>query len=418
MPHSPYFSIVLATYNRGQHIIPTIQSVLQQTFGDFELIVVGDGCTDGTEQAVSAFDSDWISWRNLAANSGSQSAPNNEGLRCARGRWIAYIGHDDIWAPNHLACLQALTARNETDFAVSGCLYYGPADSETYFVTGLFTESAAATEQFFPPSSFAHRRDVVDRIGAWRDARSIVPPPDCDFLLRAARGGLKFVSTGRVTVHKFASGHRYLAYLRPSGREQQSVLNTFGAGGEQHTERLVDSLIGRGSFLGMRYPDFAQYRDGQLFNLNRSNKGLDRPPLRRLSELTVLEQSGEPRALDWHGLETAGRPYRWSGPNPRPKILLPFTGARACVAIQIAAVAPGAKLETVSVQVEERKVDHHIESRADGSLWLSFVALLSLSDYTIVTLNVPETVSARALGRGDDRRLGVAVADIVLEPLP
>ena len=141
--------------------------------------------------------------------------------------------------------------------------------------------------------------------------------------------------------------------------------------------------------------------------------GAERP-----EELTVLEQSGEPRALDWHGLETAGRPYRWSGPNPRPKILLPFTGARACVAIQIAAVAPGAKLETVSVQVEERKVDHHIESRADGSLWLSFVALLSLSDYTIVTLNVPETVSARALGRGDDRRLGVAVADIVLEPLP
>ena len=72
----------------------------------------------------------------------------------------------------------------------------------------------------------------------------------------------------------------------------------------------------------------------------------------------------------------------------------------------------------MSVQVEERKVDHRIESRADGSLWLSFVALLSLSDYTIVTLNVPETVSARALGRGDDRRLGVAVADIVLEPLP
>ncbi len=88
------------------------------------------------------------------------------------------------------------------------------------------------------------------------------------------------------------------------------------------------------------------------------------------------------------------------------------------VAIQIAAVAPGAKLETVSVQVEEQKVDYRIVSRADGSRWLSFFTSLSLSDYTIVTLNVPETVSARALGRGDDRRLGVAVADIVLEPLP
>ena len=69
MRDDPYFSIVLATYNRGQHIVPTIESVLRQTFSDYELIVVGDGCDDDTEQAVAAFPSERISWQNLPRSS-------------------------------------------------------------------------------------------------------------------------------------------------------------------------------------------------------------------------------------------------------------------------------------------------------------------------------------------------------------
>ena len=164
MAHSPFFSIVLATYNRGRHIEPTIASVLRQTFDDFELIVVGDGCADDTEQAVTSFRSERISWRNLETNGGSQSFPNNAGIRSARGRWIAYIGHDDIWAPDHLACLRETIARGEaTDFAVSGAIYHGPAGSGVHYVTGMFERSAAALQHFFPPSSLAHLRGSVHR---------------------------------------------------------------------------------------------------------------------------------------------------------------------------------------------------------------------------------------------------------------
>lgn len=151
MAADPLFSVVLATYNRGRHLIPTIESVLRQTCCAYELIVVGDGCNDCTEEAVASFKSERITWRNLPRNSGSQSLPNNEGLQCARGAWICYIGHDDIWAPDHLAELRALTERDEgADFAVSGCICYGPPGSEIYWVTGMFAESEAALEHFFP----------------------------------------------------------------------------------------------------------------------------------------------------------------------------------------------------------------------------------------------------------------------------
>ena len=151
MSENPFFSIVLPTYARGDHIKPTIASVLNQTCGDFELIVVGDGCTDETEAAVRSFKAERTMWLNLPQNTGSQSFPNNHGVHASRGSWIAYIGHDDIWAPNHLESMaRTIAAGDELDFVVSGCAYHGPEGSEICCITGLFTTPEAPLENFFP----------------------------------------------------------------------------------------------------------------------------------------------------------------------------------------------------------------------------------------------------------------------------
>ncbi|HZP10561.1 glycosyltransferase family A protein, partial [Methyloceanibacter sp.] len=92
MNASPYFSVVLSTYARGKHIIPTIESVLRQSYADFELIVVGDGCKDETAEIVGGYKSRGVRWHNLDTNTGSQSAPNNFGIAQATGDWIAYVG--------------------------------------------------------------------------------------------------------------------------------------------------------------------------------------------------------------------------------------------------------------------------------------------------------------------------------------
>jgi hypothetical protein len=324
-----------------------------------------------------------------------------------------------VWAPDHLAHLRALIEHDRTiDFAVSGCIYYGPPGSEVYYVTGLFTDSDAAFKHFFPPSSFAHRSDVVARIGEWRDPRSIAPPVDCEFLLRSARAGLRFASTGRVTVHKFAAGHRYLSYLRQTADEQYAILRVLDQGSAGHVEHLIEVSKRTSRFMVMCYPDFSLYEKGLLFDRNRMNKGLNRPPLRPLSERAVIEQTDEPRGLDWHGLEQWSRPGRWSGPNPRPKILIPFVADRARLAIQIMALPPGAKPEDLSVFVENQKADHTIELEADGTLRLCFVAPLSRHDYTIISLHTPIMFCPREVaGSEDGRRLGLAAADIILDPL-
>jgi len=71
----PAFSIVMAVYHRSRHIVPTIKSVLQQSFADYELIMVGDCCTDDTADVVKPFLSERVIWRNLKTRAGNQFAP-------------------------------------------------------------------------------------------------------------------------------------------------------------------------------------------------------------------------------------------------------------------------------------------------------------------------------------------------------
>src|SRR5262249_43894876 len=125
-PVAPRVSIITATYNWSSVLRYAIESVRWQTFTDFELLVVGDGCTDDSEAVVTSFDDPRISWTNLPENSGSQATPNNAGLTMARGAYVAYLGHDDLWLPNHLAALVDAIERAEADVAYTLAAMIGP----------------------------------------------------------------------------------------------------------------------------------------------------------------------------------------------------------------------------------------------------------------------------------------------------
>lgn len=414
----PLFSVVMATFNRGDHIRPSIEPVLQQTCSDFELLVVGDGCTDDTERAVQAFGHHRIFWRSLSENSGSQSAPNNEGLRHARGRWICYLGHDDVWAPDHLQRVrEAIAADDDLDFVIGGCIYYGPEGSDVYYVTGLFEAADGPLRHFMPPSSMAHRRDVTDRIGMWRPPWSIAAPVDSDFHLRAVQAGLRFASTGSITVHKFAAGHRYLSYLRPSSAEQSAILHSLRHD-DVPIDRIVETSKRQGLFMTMMNADNSALPDGLLFQHNRMNKGLSRPALRPLPDHTVIEQADDPRGLDWHVLERKNVLFRWSGPSPRPRILIPFTGGPARIEIEVVSIPPGSELGDVSIFLEDEEIDYAIENNAGRPSSLVFRAALQPAADTVVTLHTPAMFSPRESYGGEDwRKLGIAVADIVIDRL-
>jgi len=407
----------MATYNRGRHILPSVHSVLRQACQDFELIVVGDGCTDDTAEVVASVASPRVRWLNLAERGGSQSFPNNAGIEASRGDYIAYIGHDDIWMPDHLAALGNLFKREpRLDFAVAGALFHGPRASNFRMVTGMFSDGGAALEHFFPPSSFAHRRDVTNRIGPWLAPYEIVPPVDAEFLLRAARAGMTFASTQRISVQKFAAGHRYLSYLRQVSDEQERMLRRVSLPGfEGYIASEIVRAKASNAFMTNTYPDFTQYAVGEIASRNADNKGISRPELRELRQTEVIVQDNASRALDWCPLEPGQRKLRWAGCNPRPKLLIPFR-FNGEAEIQLTILHPmAAGLDQLKISVNGQPAAVQVSRRRkDGDLWEAtarIVTPLLRDDHTVVELHLTK------LQRLAKYRTGIGIADISVTPL-
>jgi glycosyltransferase involved in cell wall biosynthesis len=99
---NPTISVVIPTYNRAQIIGRTIQSVLNQTYPDFEVIIVDDGSTDNTEEVVKGFGDDRLRYIRMKENSGTAGVPRNKGIEAARGEYIALLDSDDEWLPEKL----------------------------------------------------------------------------------------------------------------------------------------------------------------------------------------------------------------------------------------------------------------------------------------------------------------------------
>jgi len=97
----PLISVVIPTFNRAQLLGRAIRSVLEQTYENFELIVISDACTDNTCEVVRGFDDPRIRCIRHEQTRGG-SAARNTGIRVARGEYIGLLDSDDEWLPSKL----------------------------------------------------------------------------------------------------------------------------------------------------------------------------------------------------------------------------------------------------------------------------------------------------------------------------
>ena len=109
---SPRVSVVIPLYNKCQSISRAIGSVLAQTESNFELIVIDDGSTDGSEGVVASIKDNRL--RIISQRNSGQSAARNAGIRAAQTDWIAFLDADDEWMPHFLRTVLALTTRFPT----------------------------------------------------------------------------------------------------------------------------------------------------------------------------------------------------------------------------------------------------------------------------------------------------------------
>jgi glycosyltransferase involved in cell wall biosynthesis len=196
----PAVSVIIPTYNSSGTMALTLQTVLWQDFTDFEVLVVGDGCTDDSEKVVATFKDRRLLWVNLPSNSGGPGLPRNEGLRRANGRLIAYLGHDDLWFPWHLSELVDCIETSGSDFAYSLGADLGP---DGVIGTFALTHRPRSLTENISPSNWLHRKSLTEAIGFWSPYLKV--GHDRGFLQRVIAANVKLEFRRQLTVMKFPS---------------------------------------------------------------------------------------------------------------------------------------------------------------------------------------------------------------------
>lgn len=170
MVSKPRFSILMPTHSRVDVIGLAIQSVLDQTVEDFELLVVGDGCAPGTAEVVEAFQDVRIRFFDLPKAPSFGYANRNIALREARGELIGFAADDDLLFPDHFEIL-ADGLKGGAAIAYSQALWVSTDGIAAPFLTNL---DMADEFRFFmergntiPASCFLYRADSLPSRHVW-----------------------------------------------------------------------------------------------------------------------------------------------------------------------------------------------------------------------------------------------------------
>ncbi len=110
---SPLVSVILPTYNRGKLVSKSINSVLNQSYNNFELIIVDDGSTDQTEKIINSFNDNRIVYLKHNYNKHA-SAARNTGIAKSKGEFIAFLDDDDQWLPKKIRKTNIINSKTST----------------------------------------------------------------------------------------------------------------------------------------------------------------------------------------------------------------------------------------------------------------------------------------------------------------
>ncbi|MBS7813461.1 glycosyltransferase [Roseococcus pinisoli] len=170
MTGTPRFSVLLPTHNRADVLGFAIQSVLAQTEPDFELLVVADGCTDGTRDVMAAFEDPRIRFFDLPKAPHFGYANRNLALREARGRLIAFAAHDDLLLPDHLALMGDLLDSEGASWGYSRPLWVSTDGVIVPFATDLGLPGGLQDfhrGNTIPAACVVHTKEALHQAGFW-----------------------------------------------------------------------------------------------------------------------------------------------------------------------------------------------------------------------------------------------------------
>lgn len=234
----PLVTVYIPTYNRANILIDrAVSSILAQTYKNFELLIIGDHCTDNTEELLSKIDDPRIKFYNLSRRVrrypddisihwlAGPVVPANKALELAQGKWIARVDDDDMWTPDHIEELLCFAQSGRYEFVSAS--YIGERYNLRKIISGTGARDAYYTRKNKPVKGYnpkiggtstwlyrSYLRFFKYNINCWRKSWNRVN--DIDISMRMFSAGVRMGFLDKV-----------LAYVLPRPEELTIGLDAY-----------------------------------------------------------------------------------------------------------------------------------------------------------------------------------------------
>ena len=208
---TPLVSVVIPTYNHAHFLGRARQSVIDQTYTNWEAIVIDNHSTDNTDEVMASFADPRITYLKIH-NNGVIAASRNAGIRAAKGLWVAFLDSDDLWYPRKL---EIVIDSTRDDLSADVCstdeiqinmatgvktpLIYGP------YCPNFYRELLLKGNRLSTSATLVRRKFMTKHGLLFRENKEFVTAEDYDFWMLLARAGanFKFISSiqGEYTIH-------------------------------------------------------------------------------------------------------------------------------------------------------------------------------------------------------------------------
>lgn len=186
--HPPLVSVVIPTYNRWPMVSESVESALNQTLREREVIVVDDGSTDGTADHIERR---YPAVRVVRQDNAERGVAYNHGVELARGRYVAFLDDDDVYEPWHLAQFAAaLRLRPDAKVFATRAWFWDPGSGRRRlyppFDPATVAHDALKGTVITPQAMIAARTALLD-VGAFPEDRAVMGSEDWVLLIKLAR---------------------------------------------------------------------------------------------------------------------------------------------------------------------------------------------------------------------------------------
>ena len=191
---APFFSVVIPTYNCASFLKRSLTSVFNQTFQDFEVVVIDNSSIDNSQELLDSTQDQRLLWFAIQ-NDGIIAASRNKGIEKAKGKWIAFLDADDVWSSEKLECVYNVIVENPNVIVVNHnewkvvdnqkdkVLEYSKSCNADFYKHLIFKGNCLST------SAVTVRRDIALKTKGFSTRDDFITAEDYDFWIRLAKEG-------------------------------------------------------------------------------------------------------------------------------------------------------------------------------------------------------------------------------------